>query len=444
MFTKNKKSILLTILFFLLFSFLPFERSLAEKDSGLTATVTYSSTSSAIKITVTSYWDSKTETALGRKAEIKLQEIGSEDFYSKELSLFGEKKGTLLFENLKPNTTYQVDVSVLQPTIEADVSSITYVIKGNVTPSSFKAKTQKTPTNNTGTEYFMPGNNTEIINVTPEEAGTNESTDTKKYRLLAPIGEFREAPENLGDYLNKIFLLAIGLCGAIAVIMLIVAGIQYMGEESIFGKANAKDKISDALIGLLIALSAYALLNTINPELLGSNGLNIRAVYVKIDESIHGDNPHTARDGKYCGGKYQAFTDGKSTPWNSDEKERQEVQKYGITVNKNNCTYIGQQNCTSLAGLDTSKVIALKRKCANNCTVEITGGTECWLHSYNTQHLPGNAIVDLKINGLSNYIETDSKVAFIEIWNGERDVPVFTKDSSVFVKERTHYHVKEW
>ena len=102
------------------------------------------------------------------------------------------------------------------------------------------------------------------------------------YTLLAPIGEFKVAPKNIGDYFNTIFLIAIGLCGALAVIMIVIGGIQYMGDESIFGKTEAKNKITSAILGLLIALGAYALLNTINPDLLGKGGVHIKQVSAEI------------------------------------------------------------------------------------------------------------------------------------------------------------------
>jgi hypothetical protein len=92
------------------------------------------------------------------------------------------------------------------------------------------------------------------------------------------------APTNIGDYFNKIFLIAIGLCGALAVVMIIISGVQYMGDESIFGKTEAKAGIRNALLGLLIALAAYVLLNTINPDLLGKGGVNIQQVTANIEE----------------------------------------------------------------------------------------------------------------------------------------------------------------
>jgi len=270
---------------------------------------------------------------------------------------------------------------------------------------------------------------------TIETKKDTSSSSSVSYKLLAPIGGFTEAPENIGDYLNKIFLIAIGFCGALAVLMLIVTGIQYMGEESVFGKVNAKGKIGDALIGLFIALSAYALLNTIDPRIL-TGGITVKAVTLAIDPEVHGDNPHSAVNGKYCAGKY---TDKQA--WLSDEKERALVKSAGITINKDNCTYVGQQNCTSLTGLNTTKVIAFKKNSCPTCEVVITGGTECWLHSNKTQHLPGNSVVDLRTTTtLISYIEkNNTKIAATGM-----NFPVFVKNATKFMKESNHYHIISW
>ncbi len=57
--------------------------------------------------------------------------------------------------------------------------------------------------------------------------------------------------------------------------MIAMGGIEYMGSELISSKEAGKDKIQNAIFGLLIALGAFALLNTIHPDLLKSD--------VKID-----------------------------------------------------------------------------------------------------------------------------------------------------------------
>ncbi|MFA6514720.1 MAG: D-alanyl-D-alanine carboxypeptidase family protein [Candidatus Paceibacterota bacterium] len=126
----------------------------------------------------------------------------------------------------------------------------------------------------------IEGDKGDVVYINPEE----NNVDTGIYTLLAPIGDLKVAPGNVGDYFNIIFKIAIGLCGALAVIMIVLGGIQYMGNESIFGQTEAKSKITAAILGLLIALGAYALLNTINPDLLGGGGVHIDQVSAEIQE----------------------------------------------------------------------------------------------------------------------------------------------------------------
>jgi hypothetical protein len=113
--------------------------------------------------------------------------------------------------------------------------------------------------------------------VTPQKAPSSQVTST--YNLLAPIGNLTQVQtNNIGGYLNTIFKIGIGLCGALAVIMIVIASIQYMGDESVFGKTEAKSKIFSAILGLFIALGAYAILNTISPDLTGANGVSVDTV----------------------------------------------------------------------------------------------------------------------------------------------------------------------
>jgi hypothetical protein len=50
--------------------------------------------------------------------------------------------------------------------------------------------------------------------------------------------------------------------------MIIIAGFQYMYQESIDGKSDAKQRITNAFIGLFVMLGSYILLKTINPDLV--------------------------------------------------------------------------------------------------------------------------------------------------------------------------------
>ncbi len=120
-----------------------------------------------------------------------------------------------------------------------------------------------------------------VINSKKED---NIDLNNDTYKFLAPIGKETEVKTtNIGNYINTMIKTIIGLSAALAVVMIILAGIQWMGNESVFGKTEAKGKIGAAILGLVIALGSYAILNTINPDLLGKNGLSISGVNIEIE-----------------------------------------------------------------------------------------------------------------------------------------------------------------
>ena len=115
------------------------------------------------------------------------------------------------------------------------------------------------------------------------------------YKLLAPIGSLesidttgKTCPGNpdiangIGCYLNIIFKIAIGLCAALAVIMLVINGIKYMTSESFTEKSELKKDMLGPIMGLFIALGAFAILNTINPALTGKEGISVDQVEYEI------------------------------------------------------------------------------------------------------------------------------------------------------------------
>jgi hypothetical protein len=64
------------------------------------------------------------------------------------------------------------------------------------------------------------------------------------------------------------FQTAIGVSGILAVIMIVVCGIKLMAGGSVSGKNEAKECISNAIFGVLLAIGSWLILNTINPLLL--------------------------------------------------------------------------------------------------------------------------------------------------------------------------------
>ncbi len=75
----------------------------------------------------------------------------------------------------------------------------------------------------------------------------------------------------LGTYLNLMIKIFIGICAVLSVVMIIIGGVEYMTSELVHTKEAGKERITHALLGLVIALGAYALLYTINPNLLISD-----------------------------------------------------------------------------------------------------------------------------------------------------------------------------
>lgn len=104
---------------------------------------------------------------------------------------------------------------------------------------------------------------------TEDESGVL-SLEDDCYSLLAPLGEDFKKVEGItiGGYVNKMVGIIIAVAGVLAVVMLVVGGVQYMTTDALAGKTNARETITKALLGLILALGSYLILRTINPNLL--------------------------------------------------------------------------------------------------------------------------------------------------------------------------------
>lgn len=102
--------------------------------------------------------------------------------------------------------------------------------------------------------------------------------DTDKYTLLEPLpcidgvgdcSSGQTQPEiSISDYVGYIFKFSIALAAFLAVIMIIYAGFEYMLSESLTNKSDAKDKLKNAITGLIMIFSSYLILRTIDPRLV--------------------------------------------------------------------------------------------------------------------------------------------------------------------------------
>jgi hypothetical protein len=93
------------------------------------------------------------------------------------------------------------------------------------------------------------------------------------YTPLEPIGASGNTTGavNLAAYLNSLFKILFSLGGLLAVVMLVVGGIQYMMSTVPGIKATGLARARAALFGLLILAGSYLILYTINPNLIKLN-----------------------------------------------------------------------------------------------------------------------------------------------------------------------------
>lgn len=94
----------------------------------------------------------------------------------------------------------------------------------------------------------------------------------------------------LGEYIQSLFNIALGVLMVLSVIMIVIAGVEYMTTEAIYSKGAAKKRIMSAVTGLILALGISLILKTINPKLLELNfGRGIEEVKINIDSIQGGD-----------------------------------------------------------------------------------------------------------------------------------------------------------
>lgn len=99
----------------------------------------------------------------------------------------------------------------------------------------------------------------------------------KAYDLTIKLPGLAQENVQFVDYIQTIFTLMISIAGIAALLMIMFGGFQYItagGNESRTGQA--KDRIKNAILGLILALCSWLVLNTINPDLVAINlpGLN--------------------------------------------------------------------------------------------------------------------------------------------------------------------------
>ncbi len=181
-----------------------------------------------------------------------------------------------------------------------------YYFKQIVTFTNGNPLDTQSGTFNTDKGYIIPGS-----------VGEQLDFNSRSYHLLAPLPGLSvlmdpdlcaekkakgEVPANaicdVNGFLDFAFKLMIGLAAVILVIRLMIEGYKILTTDVPFIAASAKGNFFSALLGLLLALSAYLILNTINPKLV-NNKITIDSVNVGVEEFKFSDvnQAYTVRNG---------------------------------------------------------------------------------------------------------------------------------------------------
>ena len=102
------------------------------------------------------------------------------------------------------------------------------------------------------------------------EATEEQATEPLEYVLMETTVSPNVDPNNaeVCNYLGGVFILLIGLVGVLSVLFIFISGIELiLGGANPGAKSDAKDRLWGSVIGLLISLVAWLLLNSINPVL---------------------------------------------------------------------------------------------------------------------------------------------------------------------------------
>lgn len=257
------------------------------------------------------------------------------------------------------------------------------------------------------------------------------------YTLLAPLQGYTKVSgeDPLGQYIPFIFKLAIGLSIAAAVLNIVIGGFQYISSDAMMKKQQGRERIKNAVIALVLILSAWLILNTINPKLLDIN-LDIKPAEIAPAVGVAGVLPGYSL-----------------TP----EQIAQETiiranLPAGVSVNAGPCTGGETSGCTNLSGLPPSVwtgLLSFQSSCTAEsgslCSLRITGGSE----GGHISHGPDIPVIDLSKNStLDSFVtsngtprQTSYGLAYDMVVGG-RSITFLDESASAPGSTGAHWHVQ--
>ncbi len=246
-----------------------------------------------------------------------------------------------------------------------------------------------------------------------------------EYVLLAPIPGLTKNADNETDlttYIQGAFNLAITIGAMLAFVMITYGGIMYATTDAIGQKEEGRQVINNALLGLLLVLSSWVILYTINPDM------------IKFDLTLKRPDIQPVR----------SVVPG--VPMTQDEIDRSETVRRrlgsgGVEPYMGPCTQGQTEFCVNLNGLPGYAIDALinLNNACGRCGVLITGGTE----GGHTEHGVDAPVVDLRrTNSRLNTFIMQQPVRKLDTGK----YPIYEKTINnqrfQFMDEGDHWHVR--
>ncbi len=117
---------------------------------------------------------------------------------------------------------------------------------------------------------------------------------------------------DIGTYINAAYTYLLGAGAIVAIVMVMIGGVQYMIGSSVGHADAAKKRIQNAVIGLILVMGAYLILNTVNPYLVQLKSIELPLIKSSIfvtgigsceDFAAKGYSLTSADGGTGCGDK---------------------------------------------------------------------------------------------------------------------------------------------
>ncbi len=180
------------------------------------------------------------------------------------------------------------------------------------------------------------------------------------YTFLEPVKAGQTSSSNPAEYYKTLYEIGVGLAGLLAVIMLAIGGVEYIASAANPSALDdAKKRIGAALLGLMIALASYLILQTINPNLINFN-IDLKPVGGGA-AGTGGGGPTTQRPGALTAQQVQ-----------------NQLAAAGIFT-KTECAAGQNYDCTRTEGMTQQEVdylVGLKTQCGTGCTVFVSGARD--------------------------------------------------------------------